>query len=611
MSPGVSTGPAYQPKMRNPVLRFLFDHTIDEYPTGGRRVAYLALAVLATIVLYYTYYTQTGVVLPILATLHMKFAYYVGIVVVSNALGAFASLPASQTDRLGRTNVVIYGVLIVGILMVFGVPNAHSELGFAVVICLIGIVEGAILVATPALVRDFSPQLGRASAMGFWTVGPVAGSLIVAIVANHTLSHFGTAHWDSQFIISGIVAFVTFVLALFFLKDLSPRLRDQLMVSARDEALLEARARGLSDADVAKATQRPWAQILKWDLIGSAFGISVFLLIYFVAASFFTIYYPTVFKNPNGTQFTVAQANGLNQWFWAADIVALIVAGLLSDRLRVRKPFMLIGALASMVMLVIFASRTYHPFTSYNTLAYLSVGLAITLAVVFAPWMAGYTESVESKNPALVATGLALWGWTIRIVVAVSFIFLPVVINTVNPIVDNLPVSQVIIHGESIADWAATNPASVNFATKYQAVLKPVQALPASVQAGLCASPQSSAALSYAASHLAAPEIKTLLALQPKLDKYVCPYPDQLAYLSKHQVALTTLNNAVNKTAKQWRTWFLIDLIGMIVFIPLIWLTKGRWSPAAAKRDAEDHDRRVNEELSHMLADEKTAAGSP
>ena len=44
----------------------------------------------------------------------------------------------------------------------------------------IGLVEGVILVATPALIRDFSPQLGRASAMGFWTLGPVVGSLVVA-----------------------------------------------------------------------------------------------------------------------------------------------------------------------------------------------------------------------------------------------------------------------------------------------------------------------------------------------------------------------------------------------------------------------------------------------
>ena len=41
----------------------------------------------------------------------------------------------------------------------------------------IGFVEGVILVATPAMIRDFSPQVGRASAMGFWTLGPVPGSL--------------------------------------------------------------------------------------------------------------------------------------------------------------------------------------------------------------------------------------------------------------------------------------------------------------------------------------------------------------------------------------------------------------------------------------------------
>ena len=87
-------------------------------------------------------------------------------------------------------------------------PACHDRVGVPFVICLLGVVEGAILVATPALVRDFSPQLGRASAMGFWTVGPVAGSLITSIVAAHTLDHFlatgGIDGWKSQFVISGV-----------------------------------------------------------------------------------------------------------------------------------------------------------------------------------------------------------------------------------------------------------------------------------------------------------------------------------------------------------------------------------------------------------------------
>ena len=260
MSPGLAapTTVADQPRPRSPLGRFLFDHTINEYPRGGRRAGYLGLTVLATVVLYYVYYTQTGVTPNILAGLHMSFSFYIGIIVVSNLLGAFASLPASQTDRLGRTNVVIYGLLIVGLLTAIGIPLCTNEWSYVIVTCLIGIVEGAILVATPALLRDFSPQLGRATAMGFWTMGPVAGSLITSLVALHTLNHFGQTHWKSQFVISGVAALVRLLVSLFFLKDLSPKLRDQLMVSARDQALVEARA-GLDRPQLLEAAEQPVA----------------------------------------------------------------------------------------------------------------------------------------------------------------------------------------------------------------------------------------------------------------------------------------------------------------------------------------------------------------
>src|SRR5580704_5584021 len=226
--------PAGTPSTRGPLFRFLFVHEIDEYPSNSSRTGYLALAVLATIVLYYTYYTQTGVTPNILQTYHMSFSFYVWIVIVSNLLGAFASLPAGKTDKLGRSNVIIYGLLIVGLLIFFGVPAASTQWEFAIVISAMGLVEGAILVATPAMVRDFSPQMGRASAMGFWTMGPVAGSLITSIVANHTLNHFvangNTNGWTSQFRISGATSIAVFVLSLFLMKDLSAKLRDQLMV---------------------------------------------------------------------------------------------------------------------------------------------------------------------------------------------------------------------------------------------------------------------------------------------------------------------------------------------------------------------------------------------
>ncbi len=579
---------------RRSILRFLLDHEIDVYPTGWRRIGYLALAVLATIVLYYTYYTQTGVTPNILASYHMTFAFYVGIVVVSNLIGAFASLLASRTDRLGRCNVVIYGLLIVGLLVAIGVPNAHSGWAFAVIISALGLVEGAVLVATPALVRDFSPQLGRASAMGFWTVGPVAGSLVVSIVANHTIDHF--VDWQSQFIISGLTAVGTFVVVLFFLKDLSPKIRDQLMVSISDRALVEARARGTSADDLQTATEHPWHQILRADLIGSSFGIAVFLLVYFVAAVFFTIYYVVTFKNPDGLSFTVKQANGLNTWFWTADIIALIVAGVLSDRLRVRKPFMMIGAVGSMVMLTIFLNLASDPHTGYYTIALISSGLAVFLSIAYAPWMAGYTETVEARNPALVATGLALWGWILRVVVAISFLFLPIVINSVNPVVDNTRYATA-----TIQEFLVQHPQSVAFARQHATLLQAIRANQAVVDE-LSANP-SAHNVAAAIRALGAANFGALVKYQSEIKTLVEPYATQLDYLSANQSHLQTLQDGLARSPVQWQHWFWVDFAGMVIFVPLIFLTKGRWSPRRAKQDELAHDRAVREELARLSID--------
>ncbi|MGD0393414.1 MAG: MFS transporter [Acidimicrobiales bacterium] len=590
------------------LFRFLFVHEIDEYPDNAKRTAYLALAVLATIVLYYTYFTQTGVTPQILQYYHMSFAFYVGIVVVSNLIGAFASLPASKTDKLGRSNVIIYGLLLVGLLVAVGVPATTTQWQFAVVISALGLVEGAILVATPALVRDFSPQLGRASAMGFWTVGPVAGSLITSIVATNTLNHFlrnsGVSGFKSQFLISGITSLVVFVLALFWMKDLSSSLRDQLMVSEQDRALIEARARGLSEAEILTATTHPWRQILKWDLVGSALGISLFLLVYYAASAFFTIYWATVFKSSNGLNLTTSDANYLNVWYWGADAVALIVFGVLSDKLRVRKPLMLVGAAGSIVMLILFLRQADYPYTSFSTLITLEVLLAAFISLTYAPWMAAYTEMVEAKNPALVGTGLALWGWILRLTVGLSFIFLPLVVNAVNPVVDNLVYAQTPPTGNApfnVQAFQLAHPASVAFAeanASWLKVLSSPQNAPIAAAANKHPTPANLAAFQKAVGPVV---FAKAIAHLTALDKYVVPYESQLTYLSAHQAQLDKLLAGVAKSPKQWQHWFWVCLGGMVLFIPTIFLNRGRWSPKKAREDEEKHDSDVADELAELV----------
>ncbi|MGO9909535.1 MAG: MFS transporter, partial [Acidimicrobiales bacterium] len=409
----------------------LWNRQLDSYPTTGKRMWYLMIVVLATVLLYYEFYTQGAVAPEILRQYGMSFHFYVYITVIANAVGAFASVIAGLADRWGRANLVAYGLAITGLLVLFGIPNAPNEWSYGTILVAIGFVEGIILVATPALVRDFSPQLGRASAMGFWTLGPVIASLIVSEVASHTLTHLHA--WQDQFTICGLAGIGVFLLALFGLRELAPSLRDQLMVSVRDRALVEAKAAGL---DIESMLEKPWRQMLRPDIILGALAISTFLIIYYTAVGFNVVYFQTVFG------FSTASANGIGNWWWSFNALALVIVGILSDKARVRKPFMVFGCLGAIAMTIVYLGYATHPHTGYYTLVLTVSVLAGFMAFAYAPWMAAYTETVERRNPALIATGLAVWGWIIRAVVAVSILILPIVITSVTPLVEHGALGQ-------------------------------------------------------------------------------------------------------------------------------------------------------------------------
>ncbi len=406
---------------------WLWRRQLDHYPDTWPRTGYLAITVLATITLYYELYVGGSVSTLLLANLHMTFTFFAVITAFGSLIGAFGSLLAGLSDRYGRANLVVFGLLFAAVFVEFLLPNAHSRWTFSIEGFVVGFVEGICLVATPALIRDFSPQVGRATAMGFWTTGPVLGSLIVAIVGTITIPTVihDPRFWTHEYRICGIAGLVVFVVALIGLRELSPRLRDQLMVTMRDRALIEIRAKGI---DVEAALRHPFRQLLKADVVISALAISVFLLIYYAAVGFLVIYMTTAFT------FTVKQANGLANWEWGANAATVILIGLLSDRLRVRKPFMVIGGVAGAVMTVIYLLQFgRHP--SYYTMAIILAALSICLGIAYVTWMASFTETVEARNPALIATGLAIWGWILRMVVFASFLVIPVVINSVTPLV--------------------------------------------------------------------------------------------------------------------------------------------------------------------------------
>ena len=543
----------------------LWRRQIDYYPRTRQRMWYLGIVVAATIVLYYQFYIAGAVSPSIIAEYGMTFPFYVYIVAVANAVGAFGSLAAGLADRWGRANLVAYGLLITGLLVLVGIPNASGKWTYAVLFAAIGLVEGVILVATPALVRDFSPQLGRASAMGFWTLGPVIGSLVVAVVSSNTVSHLGA--WQDQFIICGVVGLIVGAIALVGLRELSPQLRDQLMVSHRDRALIEARARGLN---IEESLRRPWRQMLHLDIIGSAFAISVFLLIYYTAVGFFTVYFTSLHG------FSLSTANSIGNWFWAFDAGGLIVVGIISDRVRVRKPFMVLGGVGAAVMTIIFLNLGAK--TSFATFAVVISILAVFLAIAYAPWMASFTETVERRNPALTATGLAVWGWIIRAVIAISLFILPSVVSSMTPLVT---------YGGQAATISATYPTQ----------LATLGAIDPATQAALQANPANTAAATAAIGEIAkafsvtpavATSRLTALATLPKADQ---------VFLAQHGAQVASASAAA---PGQWKDWWWVCIAGEIVFLPFILLMAGRWSPRKAREDAEEHDRKIQLELAAL-----------
>jgi MFS family permease len=579
-------------------LSGLWNRQLDTYPETGPRFVYLGITVLATIMLYYELYVGGSVSTLLLPDLHMSFNFFVYATAIGNLLGAFGSLFAGITDRLGRTNLVVVGLIIAAVFVEWVIPASTSKWEFVIFTFIVGIIEGICLVATPALIRDFSPQVGRASAMGFWTSGPVVGSLIVAVVATNTIGlNPHNSFWTHEYHICGVAGLVVAAIALVGLKELSPGLRDQLMVTMRDRALIEAKAKGI---DIEATLRHPWRQLIKPDVLISATGISVFLVIYYTFVGFGLLYYATVFG------FSTKNANGLLNWSWGFNVIAVVLIGFFSDAVRVRKPFMIVGAIGAAVLTVVYLSQAgHHP--GYYTLAGLAAALSFCLGVAYVPWMASFTETVEAHNPALTATGLAIWGWVIRVIVFASIMILPSVINTMNPLVTygTTVAAADAKYGPEVA-FAETHPAVVATATKIAPELQAIAAHP-TLFAQLAANP--TPALISQAEATVGPALFAKIAADQAQIKSVLPYASQLSALAaaakdpsfqvleKHGAQVAA---AAKANPGKWKDWYWVCFGCMIFFLLTVPLMRGRWSPKKARQDEEAHEAMIQAEMAKL-----------
>src|SRR5215472_10730899 len=97
-----------------------------------------------------------------------------------------------------------------------------------------------LYVISPALVRDFSPRLRRATAMGFWLVGPIGGLILATSTSSLLIARCNA--WQYPYAFTGAVGLFVFLMCFLGLRELSATLRNQVVVSAQEKDRVEAQA---------------------------------------------------------------------------------------------------------------------------------------------------------------------------------------------------------------------------------------------------------------------------------------------------------------------------------------------------------------------------------
>ena len=389
--------------------RFVAARTLDEYPRGEYRWLLLLLTVLASILASYEF--QLAPLLPLLLPyIHMStiaYGLFITFAVGVGAISAFFGGPLA--DRYGRVALIdaCLGAVIVLVFLNLFIYDIKS---FVIVRTLMSIAGGLMAGAGAALVRDMSPRLSRALAFGLLTIGPVGANYLANAIAGATLPIYHT--WQSQIWITGFLGIAMYVPILFLLKDLSSQLRVQIFRS--EVAAMEAEGRAPAASEMPSSTRDAFGRLLRhseiWLLV---LGVAANLTLYFTIQPFGPLMFTQAFH------YTPAEAARMNSYFWLANLAALVLTGLISDRLQLRKPIAIVGGCLSCGLMLWWIPTFGHTLPQ-TTLAIVASTLGCFLAIGYVPWAAQFSEALEDVSPALQATGWAFFGFIARGWVAIS-----------------------------------------------------------------------------------------------------------------------------------------------------------------------------------------------
>jgi len=373
--------------MKPPFWSYLKHREIDFLPVGRLRWWLLGLIVLGWAVEQYEALKNGPVLVYILADFDKSLVQWGQVAAVAGLVYSVGAITLSRAaDRFGRRPLMIWPVAAYALISVFGAvaPNFWT---LAFLVTAGSFMMAGMNPAVHAASRDLTPRMGRAMVYAWVSLAFTIGALMSTAVAAQTLPIW--PGWRSQYWIAAGLAVVTAVVIFVFYRDLSLRIRGQIVQSQMAESGLESEVGSESQESEAYDDGRAVYRSPRLWVLST--------VIVFWALTYVTVsgYVPTFLAQHH--QLDPARAAGVASYFWIVFTVSVFVSGWLSDRLRVRKTVVAFGGVTTGTCFIVGASL---PADAPETTLVLIWSLTGFFAgFIYPAWCAIYSETAESVSP--------------------------------------------------------------------------------------------------------------------------------------------------------------------------------------------------------------------
>ncbi|HSG91422.1 MAG TPA: MFS transporter [Pseudomonadales bacterium] len=369
---------------------YLRHRQIDWLPSGGLRWWLLALIVLGWAVEQYEALKVGPVLVYVLRDFDKTLTQwgYVG-ALVGLVYSAGALLLSRLSDRFGRRPLMIWPVACYAVISAAG-AMAPTFVTLAATSMLGAFMMAGMNPAVHAASRDLTPRMGRAMVYAWVSLAFTVGALMSTLIAAQTLPIW--PGWRPQYWIGSGLGVITAVVLFVFYRDLSSRVRGQVLEKQADaslEPLVEPDAAAVLAADRSYEDGRAvYRSARLWILSGTI----VFWSLTYVSVS---AYVPTFLAQHYG--MAPAQAAAVTSWFWILFTMSVFLSGWLSDRLRVRKTITAFGGVTTGLCFIAGANLPLD--TSAATLSLVWSATGFFAGFIYPAWCALYSETAENISP--------------------------------------------------------------------------------------------------------------------------------------------------------------------------------------------------------------------